>query len=84
MPGKKSKAKAKSTKTGAIKGKNAKASKASGKGLPIGKRNVLIHTIHVPKGTDEIVIRVVCGGPKTRTLAMLGSSSDTGDDIGGG
>ena len=57
-----------------------KLPKGSSLVVPVAKRKVVTHTIHVPKDTDEVVVRIVLGGAKSKPLAYIGPSSNPDDD----
>lgn len=81
MQAKVRKAKAKSTKQSTAKATIRKLPKGSGIVVPVDQKRVVTHTIHVPKGTDELVIRIVLGKTKTKTFSLVGPVSDPEDDL---
>lgn len=76
------KAPAKATGALATKARVNKLPKGSSLVVPIVKRRVVTHTIHVPKDTDEVVVRIVLGGVKSKPLAYIGPKSTPEDDPG--
>jgi hypothetical protein len=73
-------AKAKAVPSG--KARFNKLPKGSSLVVPIVKRKVVTHTISVPKDTDEVVVRIVLGGVKSKPLAYIGPKSTPEDDPG--
>ncbi len=59
-----------------------KLPKGSSLVVPVAKRKVVTHTINVPKDVDEVVVRIVFGGAKTKALSYIGPKSQSDDDVG--
>lgn len=69
------KASKKATRPAVAKARLNKLPKGSSLVVPISKRNVITHTIHVPKNTDEVVVRIVLDG-KVKAMSYIGPSSN--------
>lgn len=69
------KAAKKAAKPTTAKARFNKLPKGSSLVVPVSKRNVVTHTIHVPKNTDEVVVRIILDG-KVKALSYIGPSSN--------